>query len=235
MPVAHMADHLENAVRRLGATYVTVWDDLFPLDEMEANELADELGRRRLPEFKMSVNLRSSSVDRGLCMALQRLNVVTWICGFESASDKVLARMKCGAKAADHRRMIELAREFRVALHASFMLGIPGETAEDMRLTLDFMRLLAEMRKAGKHKGNFWTFCATPLPGTGWWRLAAKEGMVSAGMDFSKLDIKNFDNPLLLDRSVSMERWREIVAEADKIVAESNSVYSALPRAGQAQ
>ena len=143
--------------------------------------------------------MRSSAVTGDLCRALGELNVVSWNCGFESGSDKILKLIKGNsASVAKHRELVRQADKFGVTLNGSFMFGIPGEKLDDMRQTLQFMEFLhAEKQVAvtGAVSG-FSALRRFPGPAGGNWPRPA--GKVGNRMDFSALDIKDFSHPLLL-------------------------------------
>ncbi|KTB49029.1 Fe-S oxidoreductase [Dehalogenimonas alkenigignens] len=223
-PVAWVADQFEYAMKVLGAGYLMMLDDTVSLSAERLSAIRAELDRRRLGSFQAAVNIRSSTVNDGLCQALKDLNVVSWNCGFESGSDRVLKRIKGrSASVAKHYELVCQADRYNVALNGSFMFGAPGETASDMESTLSFMEYLSAEKKAGRYRGGFWSFCATPLPGTAWWQTALSHGKVGIPMDWSKLDIKSFDHHLLLDASVSDKAWRGIVERAAAVAREANS------------
>jgi len=78
----------------------------------------------------------------------------------QSGSDRILARMKRGHSAADYRARIRALREVRphICLSSDFIVGFPGETAEDFE---DTMRLIDEVG----FDVSF-SFIYSPRPGT---------------------------------------------------------------------
>ncbi|MCB1151546.1 radical SAM protein, partial [bacterium] len=60
----------------------------------------------------------------------------------QSGSDRVLRRMKRHYTSDDYRRMVDLARAHiaDVTFSGDFIVGFPGETDEDFRLTLELVR-----------------------------------------------------------------------------------------------
>jgi anaerobic magnesium-protoporphyrin IX monomethyl ester cyclase len=223
-PVAWVADQFEYAVNELKASFLMLLDDTVCLDIRRLKELKQELERRQLSGFKVAVNVRSSSVSDALCRALQQLNVVSWNCGFESGSDRVLKLIKGNSASVEkHLELVHLANRFNVTLNGSFMFGIPTETIDDMRQTLGFMEFLFNEKQRGRYKGGFWFFCSTPFPGTAWWEAAKATGTVSNRMDWSILDIKDTRHHLMLDNTISSEEWEQVTNHATQIVEKSNS------------
>ncbi len=222
-PVEWVADQFDYAINNLNANYLMLLDDSVSSDVPKLNALAEELKRRNLIKFRAAVNIRSSSVNEDLCRALKELNVVSWNCGFESGSDRILKQIKgASASVAKNKYIVRLAHKYDVTLNGSFMFGIPGETTDDMEQTLRFMKFLYEEKQAHRYRGGFWSFCATPFPGTSWWRIAKRKGKVHNHMDWTKLDIKNFDFHLMLDDTVSLNQWVDIHKRALDIAEKNN-------------
>lgn len=78
----------------------------------------------------------------------------------QSGSDRMLKRMGRGYTAAEYRDLVDQLRRARpdTALSTDFIVGFPGETEEDHRLTLE---LATEVRFA-----SFFAFKYSPRPGT---------------------------------------------------------------------
>jgi tRNA-2-methylthio-N6-dimethylallyladenosine synthase len=83
----------------------------------------------------------------------------------QSGSDAVLRRMGRGYTVAEYVELVEAARAARrtVALSTDLIVGFPGETEDDFRLTLD---LVERVRFAA-----LFAFCYSPRPGTAALRL----------------------------------------------------------------
>lgn len=225
-PVPWVADQFEYALNTLKANYLMLLDDTVCSDIGRLHAIAEELEKRHLDGFNVAVNIRSSVVTEELCLALRRLHVVSWNCGFESGSDRILKQVKgSSASVEKHRDMVRLAHKFGFTLNGSFMFGMPEETVEDMEKTLRFMEFLIHEKREGRYKGGFWFFCATPFPGTPWWDMVRAKGAVSANMDWSKLDIKSWEHHLMLDNTVSPEQWEDIRRRAQRIAEKANSIY----------
>jgi radical SAM superfamily enzyme YgiQ (UPF0313 family) len=58
--------------------------------------------------------------------------------GFESGCDEILVSMRKGLKTQQMVKFMESARRARVLVHGCFLFGIPGETRDTARRTLDF-------------------------------------------------------------------------------------------------
>ncbi len=88
------------------------------------------------------------------------------VLGCQSGSQRVLDRCRRGHTVDDVRRAVELTREAGMEPQVDFILGLPGEEEEDLRLTLAAMAELAD--RGARIRGH--TFL--PLPGSGFAREA---------------------------------------------------------------
>jgi anaerobic magnesium-protoporphyrin IX monomethyl ester cyclase len=222
-PLELVADQFEYAIKILNAQFIFLWDDTVCLDINRLSELADELQRRKLGNYKVAVNMRSSVVTKELCEALKRLNVVSWNCGFESGSNKMLKLIKGdGASLEKHKEEIALANDYGVTLSGSFIFGMPDEELEDMQQTLDFMEYIHKEKQAKRYRGGFWYFCAAPLPGTRWWKIALEKGLVNTRMDWRRLTLQNWEEHFLLDKKISKEDWILVQNKAKMLMDKTN-------------
>ena len=65
-----------------------------------------------------------------------------FIVGFESGDDQILKNIKKGATAEMGRRFAKNCKQLGIAIHADFIIGLPGETPETIQRTIDFAREL---------------------------------------------------------------------------------------------
>jgi radical SAM superfamily enzyme YgiQ (UPF0313 family) len=92
--------------------------------------------------------------------------------GIESASPRILRALKKGGTPEQAVRALELAKKNGIKSFASFMVGLPGETEEDLREDVRFLE---------KIKPDFTYFnLFTPFPGTEIAETAIKEGRLPA-------------------------------------------------------
>jgi radical SAM superfamily enzyme YgiQ (UPF0313 family) len=81
--------------------------------------------------------------------------MVIAVMGAESASQKTLDRLKKGIKVEDIHRAVEILSKSRIIPRMSFMVGMPGETEEDIKETY---RLAIELKE------KYPTFQPTVVP-----------------------------------------------------------------------
>ena len=60
--------------------------------------------------------------------------------GLESGSQRIVSAMRKGTRVDNFRPILECCDAARIAIRYDFMVGFPGETAEDVQATYDFIR-----------------------------------------------------------------------------------------------
>ena len=97
--------------------------------------IAEVMGRRNV-----SVpDIRVDYVDEEMLHAIHDFTMGWVYYGIESGSDKMLKEMRKGVDAENNVYAIELAQQCGVKVAGSFIVGYPGETAEDYQLTKDLI------------------------------------------------------------------------------------------------
>lgn len=152
---------------RYGARDVSVWDDNFTSNKELLLSVCEGLIRRR---FGLSFNVESriNLVDRDILTALKRAGCTFIAYGIESGSQRVLDRAKKRLTKEEIREKVRLTKKIGIPMRGYFMMGLPGETLDDIRQTIDFaLELDVEI-------ATFTMFL--PLPGTLDYHRALKSG-----------------------------------------------------------
>lgn len=91
--------------------------------------------------------------------------------GAESGSQRTLDFLNKKIKAEDITRLSKLYKKYDLAVRFSFMVGIPRETSEDLKQTLDLIKKVYKDNK----KNEVMIFFFTPYPGTPLYNLIIKK------------------------------------------------------------
>jgi radical SAM superfamily enzyme YgiQ (UPF0313 family) len=115
------------------------------------------------------------------------MNILSAGFGAESGSPRLLQSVKGGTATVEQNQLtIDLCYSKGIKISGSFMIGVPGETPEDLRLTREFI-----LRNRGKLDAiEVALFC--PYPGTPAWDAALERGIVSLDMDWNRLESHPF-------------------------------------------
>lgn len=126
---------------RYGTRQFAIKDDTFTVNRKRVVEFCERLIAERL-RVNWECNTRVNLVDEPLLRRMKRAGCNEIKFGIESGSERVLATIDKGITRDDARRTAALMRKVGILWSGYFMLGLPGETAEDARQTLEFMREL---------------------------------------------------------------------------------------------
>lgn len=200
------ADYLIEEIERVVADYnpVTVgfYDDLFIASRKRLFEVAERIikkGYHRKIEFIL--NGRANLITDEMAELFKRMNVVTVNMGLESGSPRTLEFLKCGSVTVEaNQRAVDILHRHGINTHGTFIIGAPGETEENIRETVSFIRR--------SKLSSFSVYLLTPYPGTPIWKQADEMGIVANDMDWTKLiqePHKGNSNKVLMADSVSPE------------------------------
>ncbi len=189
-------------------------DDLFTVNKDHLRKVAELCEKENLLEgITTTAQTRANTIDDEMCEICQKLNVKIFQFGFESGSKKVLQWLKGPTASPEiNWRAIDISLRHKIKVFGSFMMGVPGETIEDMKETYEFIK------KAVKKGAFLFLFVATPYPGEEFWKIAKERKKVNENMDFRQLSLHSYDNPLLLDDGVDKEKFAELFLRSRELL-----------------
>lgn len=168
-----------------GVETISFYDDLFVAkkDRLEAiANLVVRNGFNRKVDFTCSC--RADLVTAEMVDSLKSMNVVSVGMGLESGCERTLKYLKGGASVEKNTTAVNLLSQAGIQANASFIIGSPEETEDEILETYDFIK---------KSRVAFFDiYVLTPLPGTPVWDYATSRGLVSETMDWERLNV-NFE------------------------------------------
>jgi radical SAM superfamily enzyme YgiQ (UPF0313 family) len=134
-----MIDELEHCERELGIEEIDYFDSNFTVPRARALEFA-ELYRKRGLRIRWSARVRADLADDELLRELRRVNCA-WIgYGIESGSDDVLRAIKKTQRGTTNiMSTLRRTKAAGIGTTGFFVMGLPGETDETIRTTLEFI------------------------------------------------------------------------------------------------
>ena len=145
-------------------------DDTFT-DNPHADEIASGLGALGIT---WSCNARAVVPKERLRM-LKENGLRLLVVGFESGNQTILNNVRKGIRLDQARRFMKAARQLDIKVHGTFILGLPGETAETMEQTIRFARELDPY--------SIQVSLAAPYPGTELYDQARQNGWLAGEGD----------------------------------------------------
>ena len=138
--VPHICDEVEE-VLGMGFTSIFFGDDTFSGYGQRTIEFCEEVQRRGL-SFHWTSNMRALDAKPQVLEAIPKAGGYRVFMGFESIQRQTLKMVKKGATPERLYHTAKLVKSFGIELHASFIIGAPGDTHESLTETLDFIRLV---------------------------------------------------------------------------------------------
>lgn len=152
---------------RDGLSYVIFLDDTFTIDHRWVDAFCTVYGDELAVPF--SLHARVETVRPRMLERLAAAGCRHIVYGVESGSERVRRRIM--ERSATNRRFVDVfrwTREAGILVTANYILGIPGETREEMQQTLDLHQRL--------QPDDFGYFVFYPYPGTKLFRVCQEQG-----------------------------------------------------------
>lgn len=169
----YVLGQLSRIIEKSSPRAIIFGDDLLIANKERLSAIASGIESSGIADdVSFLCNVRSNHVDKELCSTLKRMNVSGVALGLESGSDRVLGLMNKRTSVAQHENALRELHEAGMNVYTSFILGTPGETIEDIKLTVDFIE-----RNQRVHF-DFDIYPLIPYPGTRFWDYAVGKGLI---------------------------------------------------------
>ena len=181
--VDNVLDEMEMLVNKYGARQIQFWDPIFPLGKKHAFEFCDKLMARGLhKKIVWNSTTYAEFLDKEIVEKMAAAGCKGIGFGIESAVPELLKSVNKKSDLTNTIEMCKVARKNGMVVVGSFILGLPGETREMSKTTIDFSK------KLDIHYAQFSIF--TPYPGTPVYRDLKEKGLISLDedTDFSRFN-----------------------------------------------
>lgn len=133
----YIMEHVAMLNRNYGIQHVSFYDDLFTFDRKRVAEFCEIKERKRL---KVTYNCiaRLEHVDSELLTLLKRSGCWQVNFGIESGDPEVLKQHRKFFALDEIGRKLQMVREAGMRVKGLFMMGLPGESEETIRRTIDY-------------------------------------------------------------------------------------------------
>jgi radical SAM superfamily enzyme YgiQ (UPF0313 family) len=139
--VANIIAEINNLVNKYGIKEIHIADDTFTLIKQRAMDFCKEIKRQNIKvNFQFMNGLRADFVDRDILAALKDIGVKTVGYGVESANENILKNIKKKIPTEAVREVFKISKELGFETWAFLILGLPGETEETIRETIEFTK-----------------------------------------------------------------------------------------------
>jgi len=186
--VARVREDFARLKDQYGARLVVVQDDHFMANRQRALEIIQVIKELQLTAvFQNSLALYA--LDRKTLAALQSAGVDQLPLAVESGSDRVLREiMHKPLNLSIVKRVARDCRELGIYTHVNILIGLPGETKQDIEDTRAFLKTI--------NANWFIILCATPLVGSEMLDICLKKGYLKGSYidcDYKKAIVETED------------------------------------------
>jgi anaerobic magnesium-protoporphyrin IX monomethyl ester cyclase len=178
----------------LGFKEIHIADDCFTTDIKRANDICDEIIKRKLKfPWATPTGIRVDRITEELLKKMAQAGCYRVFYGIESGSQRILNNINKGISLDQIRNAVRISNKVGMETYGYFMIGLPGETEEDMKKTLEFAKSLnLTMAKMS---------ITIPIPGSVLFDEWNKKGVIKI-KDWSKFNFYSttkdiFDHPNL--------------------------------------
>ena len=138
------AENLFNEIKHLYDTYAIrdfeILDDVFNLNRERLIDFCDRIINSGMKvTFAFPNGLRGDLLDRQQLIKLRQAGAVFIGFAIETGSPRLQKLIKKNVQLDKIKQNIEIAHSLRIHTHGFFMIGFPGETREEIKMTVDFM------------------------------------------------------------------------------------------------
>lgn len=209
-------DEVEMIYNKYGIRGFDFWDDTFTLVRKHVYGICEEIKRRQL-DVKFYVRARVDTVDREMLEEMKSAGCAIIGYGVESGSQKILDIMHKRITIPQVLDAVKITKESGMTCKTFWMHSLPGETLEDIRMTLDLMKKVYRM-VAGNHEVPPHANFATIYPGTELEQIARNEGYLLPS-DFSWNKYIEFPQPKLINYDATVPLYENRHLKISEILA----------------
>ena len=168
--VPHVLAELKMLKEKYGAREIAFWDDTFTVNRKWVMEFCDAMIREKMG-LAWGCYSRLNLVDKELLAKMKEAGCWTLFFGIESGNQELLDNIKKLMTVEQMTEKVRLVQSFGIEIRGSFMVGMPGETPEMGRKTIQYAIDL---------NPDYAQFSlTTPYPGTGLYAEVEKWGVLN--------------------------------------------------------
>ncbi|MBF0543443.1 MAG: radical SAM protein [Candidatus Riflebacteria bacterium] len=168
--ISSIIEELENhVIGKFNIRHVWMYADDFTANPAFVKELCRQIIKRKI-RITWWTNTRVDRPDEEMFRLMKEAGCYMLSIGGESGSDEILKTIRKGTHPDQIKRTIRLLKKVGINSLVYFLIGLPGETRESIRKTIDFSK------KINPDYVEFYP--ATPYPGTEFFNYAKNNNII---------------------------------------------------------
>ena len=173
----YVIGEIEELIDKYKVEAVKIMDDTFTVNKPRAKKVCEMIIERGInKKIAFGIQSRTDQIkeeDKGFLNLLKKANCVEIGFGLESGSPRILKLLKSDTTTVeDNSRAIKLTKEAGIGIFGNFMMGTVGETLEDIKMTVDFIKNHKKMID------GMGIFITQAYPGTQLWDICKEKGIL---------------------------------------------------------
>lgn len=177
--VKSVVDEIEECVNKYDIKNFLFWGESFTIDQKYGEEICDEILRRNL-KITWSTTSRVDTLNETLLAKMKKSGCALLGLGIESAVQEILDTAQKGTNLEKINRAVAMVKKSGIQSMAHFIVGLPGETKETARKSIDFAV------KSGTDFAQF--YCSIPYPKTKLGEIAKENNWIESD-DYVQFDL----------------------------------------------
>ena len=162
-----VVDEMEWCINKYGFKSVYFDDDTFNIGRPRILQLCKEIKTRNI-NLPWAIMARADCMDREILTAMRDAGLVALKYGVESGVQEILRETGKSLDIEKVRETVRITRELGIKFHLTFTFGLPGETHETIRKTVDLAMEL--------DPDSLQFSIVTPFPGSKYFDILDKKG-----------------------------------------------------------
>lgn len=137
----NIVEELKYVLRHLSVKYIEFVDDLFTFDHERVHKIVTSIMKEGI-KFSWGCQTRADHIDKTLVEEMKAVGLRKISFGIETGSERI--RYLLGKKITNnsYKKAIKLCKDFGLYCTGCFMIGLPGETSEEIEDTVNFCKEL---------------------------------------------------------------------------------------------
>ena len=187
--IVDVVNEMEYLVKKKGFKSIYFDDDTFNIGKERMLKFCSQIRKRGLENTPWAVMARADLMDEEILTAMKEAGLAAVKYGLESSDQNLLDNCGKEMDLGKSEKMILFTKGLGIKTHLTFTFGLPGETKETIRRTIDYAL------KLKPHSAQF--SITTPFPGTEYFNELNRRGLV-IDKDWDDYD-GNFKSVIKLD------------------------------------
>jgi len=156
--ISKVMDEIEYVLSKFKINDLSIVDDNFTLDRKRVFQFCEQISKRKI-SVDWGCSARVDQISMELLKEMQKAGCKDIFFGIESASQLVLDKIRKGFNVKQAKDAVIAAEKVGIKTHCSFIIGLPGETAQSLKKMVSFVE---ETKPTGRVLPNILEI----LPGT---------------------------------------------------------------------